>query len=321
MTSVGNSQTQLRRMSLLVPYVQTHEGVTVQELAAEFDTSPAQIRKDLKALWFCGLPGQGMGEMIEVSFNGEVVDISFDAGIDRPLQLTQQEATALIVALRALTASPELVDNDSVTSALDKIETAVGDRASTSRAIAVSATPTPAVAADVKKALESRRALEIDYYVATRDEKTTRVVDPVRMVRVPGGDYLQAWCRRAEDMRTFRLDRIDRALVLDEPASPPEDDPRDLSAGVYEPGPDDTVVSLKLSLGGRWLTDYYELENVEYADDGTTYAELPVAEDDALERLLWQLGSAGVAAFIDPHVLEAAHRIGERSGEALNNYR
>lgn len=320
MSAVGSSQAQLRRMSLLVPYVQTHDGVTVQQLAAEFDTTADQIRKDLTALWYCGLPGQGMGELIEVSFNGDVVEISFDAGIDRPLQLTQQEATALIVALRALTASPELVDNDSVTSALDKIETAVGDRAAASRSIAVSTTPAPAVASDVKQALDTGHALEIDYYVATRDEKTTRVVDPVRMVRVPGGDYLQAWCRRAEDMRTFRLDRIDRAVVLDELAHPPGEEPRDLSEGVYEPGPHDRIVSLRLSLAGRWIADYYELEDAAYADDGTTYAKLRVSEDDALERLLWQLGPDGVAAFIDAHVLAAARRIGERSREALERY-
>jgi len=307
-------------MSLLVPYVQTHKGVTVQQLATEFDTTPAQILKDLKTLWFCGLPGQGMGEMIEVSFNGDEVEISFNAGIDRPLQLTQQEATALIVALRTLVASPELVDNDSVTSALDKIETAVGDRAAASRSIAVSATPAPAIAADVKEALGTGRALEIDYYVATRDEKTTRVVDPVRIVRVPGGDYLQAWCRRAEDMRTFRLDRIDRAIVLDEPSRPPVDEPRDLTEGVYEPGPDDVVVGLDLSLAGRWIADYYELEHVEYDDDGTTYAELRVPEDDALERLLWQLGPDGIAAFVDPHALAAAHRIAARTEAALALY-
>lgn len=321
MASVGSSQTQLRRMSLLVPYIQTHPGVTVQQLAAVFDTTAAQIRKDLKTLWYCGLPGQGMGELIEITFQGDTVAIAFDAGIDRPLQLTQEEATALVVALRFLAASPDLVDNDSVTSALDKIETAVGDRAAASRAIAVSTTPAPAVAADVTKALDAKRALEIDYYVATRDEKTTRVVDPVRMIRLPGGDYLQAWCRRAEDMRTFRLDRIDRATVLHEAAKRPPEEPRDLTDGVYEPGPNDTVVSLHLGLAGRWVPDYYALEQSETAADGTTYVELRVSEDDALERLLWQLGADGVATFADPHVLQVARRIGARSADALKLYR
>jgi len=52
---------------------------------------------------------------------------------------------------------------------------------------------------------------------------TERDVDPMRLLLVEGRSYLEAWCRQAEAMRTFRLDRFEAATLLDEPARLPED--------------------------------------------------------------------------------------------------
>jgi proteasome accessory factor C len=54
------------------------------------------------------------------------------------------------------------------------------------------------------------------YYSASRDETGERTVDPVRLFEADGRNYLEAWCRQAEGMRLFRLDRIDSFAVLDE---------------------------------------------------------------------------------------------------------
>ena len=73
----------------------------------------------------------------------------------------------------------------------------------------------------------------------TRDERTERTVDPMRLLLVDGKWYLEAWCRRAEGVRLFRLDRVDDVVVLDEPAAPPpEAHERDVDNGVYQPDPD-----------------------------------------------------------------------------------
>ena len=47
---------QVDRMLALVPYLRGREGISVEEVAKEFGVRPAQIVKDLKVLWFCGLP-------------------------------------------------------------------------------------------------------------------------------------------------------------------------------------------------------------------------------------------------------------------------
>ena len=77
---------------------------------------------------------------------------------------------------------------------------------------------------EFRRVVQRGRALRITYYTATRDETTDRVVDPMRMLMVGGKGYLEAWCRRAEGVRLFRLDRVEDVTVLDEPAAPPPDE-------------------------------------------------------------------------------------------------
>lgn len=315
-----DQRAQLRRLSLLVPYIQTHPGVTLMSLATEFGTTANQIENDLSTLWFCGLPGQGMGELIEIAYEGDQVSIAFDAGIDRPLQLTREEATALIVALRFLAATPDLIDSDAATGALTKIETAVGERAAGSAAISLTTTPTPRISAEIRQALSAGRALKIDYYVATRDEKTERVIDPIRLLRVQDIDYLEAWCRRAEGVRTFRLDRIDQISVLGEAAQPAPTEPRDVSDGIFVPDPSAQMVRLDLSILGRWVPDYYDVAEATPARRGTTAVTLPVSDDETLEHLLYQLGPAGLADISDDRVAMMTRRIGEHSAAALARY-
>ena len=48
-----------------------------------------------------------------------------------------------------------------------------------------------------------------------RDEATERDVDPIRLFTSDATVYLAGWCRAVEDLRTFRLDRVLAAEVLD----------------------------------------------------------------------------------------------------------
>ena len=74
----------------------------------------------------------------------------------------------------------------------------------------------------------------------------------MRVFTMDGRFYLEAWCRRAEGMRVFRLDRIENARLLDEPARPPaEAHLRDLSEGVYTPAPEHLLVVLRVAPGIR----------------------------------------------------------------------
>lgn len=94
--------TRLVRLLNMVPYFQANPRITRAEAAAELGVTAKQLEEDLNQLWMCGLPGYSPGDLIDFEFCGDTIEVTFSAGIDRPLKLTSPEATGLLVALRAL---------------------------------------------------------------------------------------------------------------------------------------------------------------------------------------------------------------------------
>jgi proteasome accessory factor C len=289
---VTTTADRLPRLLALVPYLLARPGVPVAEVAADFGVSEAQLRRDLQLLWLCGLPGHGPGDLIDLSFEGETVTVTYDAGMSRPLRLSAEEALAIVVALRTLADVPGLHERDAVERALAKVESAAGGAAEVADAVAVRVERSDRRLAEARRALDQGRALHLSYYVAARDETTERDVDPVQLRAVEGRWYLEAWCRRAEAMRLFRLDRIDALRVLDEPSRPPADArPRDLSGGVYRPAAGHPLVTLRLGPRGRWVADYYPCESVDDLPGGGVRVSLRVADPTWVRRLVLGLGA------------------------------
>ena len=252
----------LPRLLSLVPYLLARPGIPLADVAADFGIGERQLRRDLELLWMCGLPGYGPGDLVDLSFSGDTVTVTEDAGMRRPLRLTTAEGTALLVALRTLGDLPGMVDTDAVRRATAKIERAVGDAGAAGVAVEVSRQEQATTAA-VREALEAGRALRIRYYTAGRDDVTRRTVDPMRLLLVEGRGYLEAWCRRAGAVRLFRLDRVDDVAVLDEPAAaPPDAAPTDLSGGVFPARPEHGSAVLLLEPWARWVAEYYPVEQV-----------------------------------------------------------
>ena len=68
MTRATSNESRLPRLLALVPYLQARPGIRVDEAAADFGVTEAQLRRDLQLLWMCGLPGHGPGDLIDLSF-------------------------------------------------------------------------------------------------------------------------------------------------------------------------------------------------------------------------------------------------------------
>jgi proteasome accessory factor C len=308
---------QLARLLALVPYLLARPQSPLDEVAATFGITREQLDADLKLVWFCGLPGQLPGDLIEVDWEGDAVTLSNADTIARPLRLRADEAAALLVGLRTLHAISGLDAHDAVERALAKVETAAGDAAAGARSVAVDVEVDPDVVGPISDALERRRALHLRYYVPTRDEATERDVDPIRLLVVGGRTYLEAWCRSVDDVRRFRLDRILDVAVLDEAAAvPAEAMDRAVSDRLFEPSPDDATVTLELEPAGRWVAEYYPCESVEEIGGGRLRVTLRTPDTRWVRRLALRLGASG--RVIDPGVLAAEVR--SAAGAALANY-
>jgi proteasome accessory factor C len=309
-SNVGGSRDQVNRLLALVPYLQRRGEVSVAEAARDFGVPVATMRRDVRVLPFCGLPGLGMGDLIELDFDAldgeKVIRLSNADYLTRPLRLDSTEAAALVVGLRALAegASPE--ERDVLVRALGKIEAAVGEAGGLAAHVDLRPAEDPETASlreRLTEAVAERRQVRLRHRSLLRDEVTERVVDPIAVSVSAGHAYLDAWCHRVSDRRLFRIDRVEVAEVLNSPvtehAALP---PLDLSQGIFRPSPDDLLAVVRLAPTARWVTEYYPVESVE-EDDGDLVVRLRVSDPQWLVRLLLQLG--GDARLVEPADLAA----------------
>jgi proteasome accessory factor C len=313
---------QVQRLLALVPYLRARDGIAIEQVAADFGVSPGQIGNDLHVLWFCGLPGAVSGDLIDVdmdALDGEgVVRLGNADYLGRPLRLDVHEALALIVALRTLHEVCGPGERDAIDRALLKLESAAGDAMSRAEQVDVQIeAPDRAVSDAVNESLRAGKRLRIAYYVPARDETTEREVDPMRLVVAEGRSYLEAWCRRVEDVRMFRLDRIAQIEVLAAAAEPPpQARSRDLSAGLFQPSPTDLLATVELDPSARWVAEYYPCESVTELGSGRMRVTLRVSDPAWLRRLVLRLG--GAARLVSP--AEDAAAIRAAAAEALKAY-
>jgi predicted DNA-binding transcriptional regulator YafY len=316
---VTGATARLSRLLALVPYLLARQGVPIGDAAREFGISERQLVKDLELLFVCGLPGHLPDDLIEADWESGHVYVSNADAIARPLRLGVDEAVALLVGLRTLAELPGLHDRDAIERAIAKLERAAGDAAAPGGQVAVEVDGhgRGAILALWHQALALGRRLHLRYHVPARDETTERDVDPMRVVVVDGRPYLEAWCRRAEGVRLFRLDRVVDATLLDIPAAVPEDArPRDFDEGVFQPSPDDLLVTVDLRPAGHWVAEYYPCESIEELEDEALRITLRTADTRWVERLLLRLGGSGQV--VEP--ADLAERVRNKAVAALAAY-
>ncbi|MQY17251.1 helix-turn-helix transcriptional regulator [Nocardia macrotermitis] len=308
--------TRLSRLLNMVPYFLANPGISAAEAAEDLGVTTKQLMNDLNQLWMCGLPGYGPGDLIDLSFSEESVEVTFSAGIDRPLRLTSTEATALLVALRSIADLPGMVDPTAAHAALAKIEAAIVGGGTSAGPESVAPPEAPAVTT-VRSALAAKRALRLVYYSASRDVVSERVVDPIRIVLVDNNSYLQAWSRRAEGVRLFRFDRIEEATELDEPARPPSHATDEAAAlDLFSDEPTVPLAHLRIRADYGWVLDQYPMQRGALLPGGDVEATMRFATLDWMARLLLGFGS-GVTVLGPPELVAAVR---ERSGAALDAY-
>ena len=290
---------QVARLLTLVPFLHTHGQVRLEEAAGSLGVEPEQLVQDLKVLLMCGLPGGYPDDLIDVDLDAlegpeadGVIRVTNADYLARPLRLSPTEATAIIVALRALRNGANDETREIVDRALAKLEAAAAEGSVAAQIDPGTEAPSTDLAdleRRLEQAVQGRRQVRLTYYVPSRDEESERTVDPRGVVSAHGFRYLDAWCHSAEAPRLFRLDRIHRAEVLDTPVESAPEAPRDLADGLFSRSSDTTVVTLRLAPQARWVIEYYPVEAVRPGHGGELEVDLLVADERWLRRLLLRL--------------------------------
>jgi proteasome accessory factor C len=326
-TANTGAKDQMRRLLALVPYLQARGSVSVKQVARDFGVTEKRILDDLRVLWYCGLPGLGMGDLIDINMDAleegeEMIRLSNAEYLTRPLRLDSTEASALMVALRTLREGSTDDERPIVDRVMAKIEGAAGEGASLAARVQVvqpwSASRQNRLRAEIAQAIATGHQVRITYYVPARDETTVRVVDPMAISSGDGHDYLDGWCHQADDQRLFRIDRISAVEVLETRTEDhPDVRPRDLSDGIFQASEDDTLVTIALTPGARWVAEYYPVEEAVEDGAGGMVVKLRVGDPAWLIRMMLRIGAS--ARVVSPaHLGQNVRQAAER---ALANYR
>lgn len=322
--AASGAKEQVSRLLALVPYLHARGATRLEEASAALGVPADQLVKDLKVLFMCGLPGGYPDDLIDVDLDaleGEhadgVIRVSNADYLARPLRLTPTEASAIIVALRALRAGAGDETRAVVDRALAKLEAAAAEGGSPR--IDPGDEPMAADQAQLRRTLEAAaaagRQVQITYFVPSRDEESVRVVDPRGVVTAHGYAYLDAWCHSAEAPRLFRLDRIHQAETLDTSVVTAAEAPRDLGDSLFTWAPDATTATVRLAPAARWVVEYYRVEAVRPQPDGGLEVDFLVADERWLRRLLLRL--APHAAVVSPAAFAEQFVAAAREGLSL----
>ena len=287
MTTRHDAGQRLRRLLAVLTWLARVGRAPVAELSDRFGIRPEELVADLELAACCGLPPYTPDQLMEIVVDDEEVVANLGEELARPRRLTAAEGFALASAARAILATPGSDPEGAMARALEKLEAALGgvDR------LDVELGDAPHLAA-VRRAVDEHRQLAVRYYSLSSDEESDRVIDPVSLVSVEGRWYLEAYCHRAGDMRSFRVDRL---VTVAETGRPAEDHgpPPETGSGsaAFVPGPDATVATLAVDPGGMWLVEAVPVRSTKPRRDGRTEVELAVASTVWFERLLLRLGS------------------------------
>jgi proteasome accessory factor C len=284
----SKTATRLTRILAMLPWVIAHPGVAVDEVCDRFGYTRKQLLEDLDLVFVCGLPGYGPGDLMVAYVEDDrvVVDTAdYFAGAPR---LSAAESVALLASGLAVLGSG--AGSETLARAVAKLSHSLLPDEPELFTVDIAGAE-PEFASALRTAAAEGRVVEIVYTTLSRNDTTTRSIEPWVVFTSLGNWYTSGYCRLAEAERVFRLDRIRALSATDErfvpPASPPTPEVR------YVPGDDDVECVITLKRGGRWVAEYYPLQVIEDTGDDLT-VRFSASDPAVAAGLLLRLGGDGI---------------------------
>ena len=314
---MSDSAERLKRLLFLVPYVSTHPGIRVNDLATAMGLSREELLEDLELLPMIGRPPFTPADYIDLTVEDDKVSLTLDQRFSRPPRLTASEVVALATAVATL--QPQ--KGDPLAHALEKLEAALPAPArATYQSLSSRITTGDEVLKDLLPPLTEsvlqRREVVIEYLSAGSAEPTRRTIQPWRVFLYRGHWYLLGLDTGKQEQRLFRVDRIPRLTQTATRFERPRDVPKPGEEFQGKDSPPEAVPVLRFSkrialLGLEQFGPEARLEK-----DGRVTVTLPNATSEWLVALV--LKHAGDVEVIQPEALRAV--VSQAVARALAQY-
>ena len=170
---------------------------------------------------------------------------------------------------------------------------------------------------DVMGALLGRHRLHIKYHGRRKDDISERDISPQRLTQYRNSWYLDAWCHKAEGLRSFSLERIADQTLLDKPAKEVSEKVMaghyDSAYGIFS-GPAEHTAVLKFTPEmSRWVAEeqWHPDQKGSYDADGAWRLQLPFSSARELVMDIQRYGpevQVESPDFLREAVLESARK-------------
>lgn len=205
------------RLFRLVQLLRNRRVTTASRLAEELEVSERTIYRDVQDLALSGVPIQGEAGV------GYALHRGFDLP---PMMFTAEEIEALVLGARIVASWTDRSLAKTAEGVLAKVEAVLPDRLKPN----IDRTPLfapkrqlpPQVLARLaaaRAAVSEQRKMHLTY-VKPSSLPTERTVQPIGLFFWGSVWTMAAWCELRGDFRSFRLDRMQDAVVLEETFEP-----------------------------------------------------------------------------------------------------
>ncbi|MEQ9410327.1 MAG: WYL domain-containing transcriptional regulator [Fuerstiella sp.] len=291
----------VRQWKILQLLEASRRGCAIQELVAEAEVSDKTVRRDIKVLQtvFDITERTGHGGVKRWSMKPLAEQLGFNLTELLSLYLSQQ-------FLEPLAGTPFWEGNRSV---FRKIQGALGDNAVRYlQKLSAGIRSTTAGASDYRQrgimidrlmvAIEDRKVTLIVYQSMQATEPVEQEVYPLGLVHHRGSLYLIAWSSRREEVRNFKVDRIDEVEPQNLRYEVPED--FDLNTwlskcfGIWRSG-SEHLQKIRVHFcrdAARYVQEstWHESQQFEAQPDGSVIAEFQLPDLQEIKRWIMSFG-------------------------------
>lgn len=202
----------LSRITAILIQLQSKRIIKAKEIAQRFEISLRTVYRDIKTLQEAGVPigaENGVGYYLVRGYTLP------------PIAITEEEANALIISEQFIKKQGDKSLTQNFDSLLFKIKSIVKNYQKDNIELLEKRTDTVIKGrvyesnwlSEIQKAIAHAFILSITYHSANKDEITQRKIEPLAIYFTNNAWIVIAHCQFRNDIREFRLDRIQQLIV------------------------------------------------------------------------------------------------------------
>lgn len=233
----------------------------------------------------------------ELLEEGEVDFSVAESNLTEPPVLSKRQATSLAAGLDYLASLPQFDQNK----ALAELREVIGGATSSVMSRASGSRELPLLG-QLQEALAAELAVECEY-VNQLGERAVRLIDPLRIDFIADKHYLRGFCHKNLEVRSFRLDRILKLELTNQPIS---DQARSAEIPEEVFGDRGSEISVKIAADPEAAEIFWNFPSYSNltTKDGEIVGEILVGSLRALGRHITRYG--GLVRVLEPAGAKAA---------------